>query len=161
MKSYLVKKRLSFLLYKFGLKSITEDVDKINFLLSLEILPYSKVLINKNITTINNYNILLYTDIIKEILSHNLLENKYDVYDVKLNTNNTTLGLWCSDSNNMKLDNSDEVIREFLLSCKELMKLDTELRKNINNGIHLFNLRKINQYIINVRSIIIDILNSL
>lgn len=161
MKSYLVKKRLSFLLYKFGLKSITEDVDKINFLLSLEILPYSKVLINKNITTINNYNILLYTDIIKEILSHNLLENKYDVYDVKLNTNSTTLGLWCSDSNNMKLDNSDEVIREFLLSCKELMKLDTELRKNINNGIHLFNLRKINQYIINVRSIIIDILNSL
>lgn len=161
MKSYLVKKRLSFLLYKFGLKSITEDVDKINFLLSLEILPYSKVLINKNITTINNYNIILYTDIIKEILSHNLLENKYDVYDVKLNTNNTTLGLWCSDSNNMKLDNSDEVIREFLLSCKELMKLDTELRKNINNGIHLFNLRKINQYIINVRSIIIDILNSL
>lgn len=161
MKSYLVKKRLSFLLYKFGLKSITEDVDKINFLLSLEILPYSKVLINKNITTINNYNILLYTDIIKEILSHNLLENKYDVYDVKLNTNTTTLGLWCSDSNNMKLDNSDEVIREFLLSCKELMKLDTELRKNINNGIHLFNLRKINQYIINVRSIIIDILNSL
>lgn len=161
MKSYLVKKRLSFLLYKFGLKSITEDVDKINFLLSLEILPYSKVLINKNITTINNYNILLYTDIIKEILSHNLLENKYDVYDVKLNTNTTTLGLWCSDSNNMKLDNSDEVIREFLLSCKELMKLDTELRKNINNGMHLFNLRKINQYIINVRSIIIDILNSL
>lgn len=161
MKSYLVKKRLSFLLYKFGLKSITEDVDKINFLLSLEILPYSKVLINKNITTINNYNILLYTDIIKEILSHNLLENKYDVYDVKLNTNSTTLGLWCSDSNNMKLDNSDEVIREFLLSCKELMKLDTELRKNINNGMHLFNLRKINQYIINVRSIIIDILNSL
>lgn len=161
MKTYLVKKRLSFLLYKFGLKSITEDVDKINFLLSLEILPYSKVLINKNITTINNYNILLYTDIIKEILSHNLLENKYDVYDVKLNTNTTTLGLWCSDSNNMKLDNSDEVIREFLLSCKELMKLDTELRKNINNGMHLFNLRKINQYIINVRSIIIDILNSL
>ncbi len=61
----------------------------------------------------------------------------------------------------MKYTNVNANIREFLLVSKQILELDNKLRENINNGLYLFNLRKINQYIINVRTIINDILKSL
>lgn len=161
MESFKIKNRFIFLLYKFGLKKLKEDIDIINFLLSIELLPYDKSLINKNITVVDNLNIVNYTLVIKDILSRNLLENKFESIDRKLIITNTTIGLWCSDNNHMKYNNVNTNIREFLLVSKQILELDNKLRENINNGLYLFNLRKINQYIINIRTIINDILKSL
>lgn len=161
MESFKIRNRFIFLLYKFGLKKLKEDIDIINFLLSIELLPYNKSLINKNLTVISNLNIVEYTNTIKEFIDYNLLDNKYDSIDKKLNITNTTIGLWCSDNDHMKYDNVHKVIKDFLIASKQLLEIDTKLRENVNNGIYLFNLRKINQYIINIRTIINDILNSL
>lgn len=161
MESFKIRNRFIFLLYKFGLRKLKEDIDIINFLLSIELLPYNKSLINKNLTVISNLNIVEYTNTIKEFIDYNLLDNKYDSIDKKLNITNTTIGLWCSDNDHMKYDNVHIVIKDFLIASKQLLEIDTKLRENVNNGIYLFNLRKINQYIINIRTIINDILNSL
>lgn len=161
MNSYRIRNRFIYLLYRLGFKSVKEDIDIINFLLSIDLNPYSKKIINYNIEVIDNINILSYTDLLRDVLSNDLLNVKYETIDKKFTLCNTTIGLWCSDRNQMKLDQPDIIIREFLLLCKELVIMDDKLRQNINNGICLFNLRKINQYIINIRSILNDILISL
>ena len=159
MEAFKPRLKIKYLLYKLGIINTNPDYEKIDFMLTLNIYPYSDKIINNNITTINNMNIIEYNNKLKFILSHDMFNAKYESMET-LNTTNVTLGIWCSD-NQISLSKPEDIILEFFINSLALIKLDLELRKNTFNGLCLFNLKKINPYIINIRNIVTDILNSL
>lgn len=153
LEPYKIKRRISFFLYNIGIFKLKDDISKCDFLLTLSINPYSLSLINKPITTVDNLNLLEFIEVMEYFLNYDVFNSLIDTPNVNHTIKDITLGLWCSDSYNMKLMDVDEVISKYLTLSKDLLVLDNKLREKVMDGNCLFNLKKINPYIINIRRI--------
>ena len=151
MDPYKVRKRLRFFLYNIGFLKLKDDKSKCDFLLSLSINPYHVTLINKPITTVDNTNLLEFIGVIKYFTEYDIFNTTIDTENINHKVTDTTLGLWCSDSYNMKIEDVDEILYKYFTLSKKLFEIEDMLRSNIANGIYFFNLKKIQPYIINIR----------
>lgn len=151
MEPYKVRKRLRFFLYNIGFLKLKDDKSKCDFLSTISINPYDVNLINKPITTVDGINLLQFVEIINYFTDYDIFNTLIDTENVNHSVTETTLGLWCSDSYNMKIEDVDEILCRYFTYSKKLFEIEDILRSNVANGTYFFNLKKIQPYIINIR----------
>lgn len=132
-------------------------IEKIDFLLKVNIVPY-----NVNFITESNYfienSIAYYTYVLEEI---NKLDYKKSKLSIRMIVGGTqphlTYAKWFSPNNTVSETTIDD-IKKWLIAAKKFVMLFESIANDYNNHIGIINSGKIKPYIINIEHIVEDML---
>lgn len=152
-------KRLLIYLYELLLPKKRDKtlVEKIDYLLKVKLEPYNmKFITNRNYFLEKNIN--TYRGVIEHLLTLDYINTKVTIRPIVEGTHPyMTYGLWFSPNNEI-LDTTPNDIYLWLKTVRKYVILYESIYKDYNNHIAMINSIKIKPYIINIESIVEDML---